>query len=117
MNRRGRRVQNVSIPTVSALLSSFRSVPPALQVRTLVETDPSALVKAYRVYLANEKARLAKDVVDKTSGRVRGLLDFAGGEKRGEERPELTDNRKLSYMTERPEGSSMYRQRELMHNS
>ncbi|CAM9227852.1 unnamed protein product [Ectocarpus fasciculatus] len=57
------------------------------KVRARVETDSHVLVKAYRTYLLEEKARSAVSIVDKTGGSAAVQEQFSGGGKLAEDGP------------------------------
>lgn len=64
------------------------------------ETDSPSLVKAYRTYLREEKARLAMGAVGKTGGEVEHkLLDFTGKEAQGSGKRLVPGSRELRYTT------------------
>lgn len=77
---------------------------PPLQVRARVETDSHVLVKAYRTYLLEEKARSAVSIVDKTGGGAAVQEQFFGGGKLAEDgRPVVhvkdRNSRKNTYLS------------------
>lgn len=62
------------------------------------------LVKAYRTYLLEEKARSAVSIVDKTGGSVAVHEQFSGGGKLAEDGPPVahvkgTASRKTTYLS------------------
>lgn len=84
----------------------------------MIEADSSALVKAYRAYLADEKTKLETVVIEKTSKAVEHkLLNFARGkvEHDGDSRLRVElGSRKHPYITNSaPEGASTLRRRDL----
>lgn len=74
------------------------------QVRTRIDTDSCGLVKAYRAYVSEEKARSALGVVEKTGGGAaeRELVDFPAGKSAEQPRMKLgvAANRKNQYVTD-----------------
>ncbi|CAM9284472.1 unnamed protein product [Ectocarpus sp. 6 AP-2014] len=74
------------------------------KVRARVETDSHVLVKAYRTYLLEEKARSAVSIVDKTGGSTAVQEQFSGGGKLAQDGPPValvkdTASRKNTYLS------------------
>lgn len=69
-----------------------------------MDTDSRGLVKAYRTFLSEEKARSDLGVVEKTGGGAAGgeLVEFPAGENAEEPRMQLgiAANRKSKYVTD-----------------
>lgn len=71
-----------------------------MQVRTSIEHDSPSLVKAYRTYLSEEKAKSAMGAVGKAGGKVGDeLLGFSGEEAQGSGKRSVPGSRELLYTT------------------
>lgn len=71
-----------------------------MQVRTSTENDSPSLVKAYRSYLSEEKAKSATGALGNTGGKVEHeLLGFTGEEAQGSGKRLVPGSRELCYTT------------------
>lgn len=74
--------------------------PTVMQVRTSTENDYPSIVKAYRTYLSEEKAKSAMGAVGKAGGKVGNeLLGFSGEEAQGIGKRFVKGSRELRYTT------------------